>query len=289
MKRRIWGDIMFGKNYKKQIEELSKQLDEVKAEKEAANLQIQQLETQYNSMVEENEELNKSLQEVNSMQETAATNNSENDVITSELNSMLNDLLGQDHYIIDNINEVSSIGIQVGEIVKSTDNTIKEMTQTTKDSSGVISNFTESFEELLSKVKSIENISTQINGIASQTQLLSLNASIESARAGEAGRGFTIVADEIKKLSENTTALLKDIQKTVKETYDIAIKAKNQVEELSQGESDIDTVVREANEGFAKVTDKIMKIAERVSSIKVEGDKHLDLSQSVMSKVSEIR
>lgn len=280
---------MFGKNYKKQIEELSKQLDEVKAEKEAANLQIQQLETQYNSMVEENEELNKSLQEVNSMQETAATNNSENDVITSELNSMLNDLLGQDHYIIDNINEVSSIGIQVGEIVKSTDNTIKEMTQTTKDSSGVISNFTESFEELLSKVKSIENISTQINGIASQTQLLSLNASIESARAGEAGRGFTIVADEIKKLSENTTALLKDIQKTVKETYDIAIKAKNQVEELSQGESDIDTVVREANEGFAKVTDKIMKIAERVSSIKVEGDKHLDLSQSVMSKVSEIR
>jgi methyl-accepting chemotaxis protein len=280
---------MFGKNYKEQIEALSKQLAEAKAEKEAADLQIQQLETQYNSIVEENEELNRSLQEVNSMQETAATNNSENDIITSELDSMLNNLLGQDHYVIDNINEINNIGVQVKEIVKSADNTIKEMTQTTKDNSGVISNFTESFEELLSKVKSIENISTQINGIASQTQLLSLNASIESARAGEAGRGFTIVADEIKKLSENTTALLKDIQKTVKETYDIAIKAKNQVEDLNQGKADSDTVAKEANEGFTKVTDKIEEITERISKIKLEGDKHLDLSQNIMDKVSSIR
>lgn len=280
---------MFGKKYKDQIEVLSKQLDEAKAEKEAADLRVQELEAKYKNAVDENEELNISLQEANSRGETALASSSDNYLVTSQIDSMLNDLVGQDHYVIENINEINNIGVQVKEIVKSADTTIKDMTQTTRDNSGVITNFTESFEELLSKVKSIENISTQINGIASQTQLLSLNASIESARAGEAGRGFTIVADEIKKLSENTTALLKDIQKTVKETYDIAIKAKNQVEELNQGKADSNTVAKEANEGFAKVTNKIEEITERISKIKLEGDKHLDLSQNIMNKVNSIK
>lgn len=280
---------MFGKKYKDQIEVLSKQLDEAKAEKEAADLQVQELEAKYKNALDENEELSKSLQEANNIGETALASNSDNYLVTSQIDSMLNDLVGQDHYVIENINEINNIGIQVKEIVKSADTTIKDMTQTTRDNSGVITNFTESFEELLSKVKSIENISTQINGIASQTQLLSLNASIESARAGEAGRGFTIVADEIKKLSENTTALLKDIQKTVKETYDIAIKAKNQVEELNQGKADSNTVAKEANEGFAKVTDRIEEITERIAKIKLEGDKHLDLSQNIMDKVNSIK
>lgn len=280
---------MFGKKYKSQIEVISKQLDEAKAEKEAADLRVQELEAKYKNALDENEELNRSLQEANSMGETALASNSDNYLVTSQIDSMLNDLVGQDHYVIENINEINNIGIQVKEIVKSADTTIKDMTQTTRDNSGVITNFTESFEELLSKVKSIENISTQINGIASQTQLLSLNASIESARAGEAGRGFTIVADEIKKLSENTTALLKDIQKTVKETYDIAIKAKNQVEDLNQGKADSNTVAKEANEGFAKVTNKIEEITERISKIKLEGDKHLDLSQNIMDKVNSIK
>lgn len=280
---------MFGKKFKDQIEVLSRQLDEAKAEKEAADLRVQELEAKYKNAVDENEELNISLQEANSRGETALASSSDNYLVTSQIDSMLNDLVGQDHYVIENINEINNIGIQVKEIVKSADTTIKDMTQTTRDNSGVITNFTESFEELLSKVKSIENISTQINGIASQTQLLSLNASIESARAGEAGRGFTIVADEIKKLSENTTALLKDIQKTVKETYDIAIKAKNQVEELNQGKADSNTVAKEANEGFAKVTNKIEEITERISKIKLEGDKHLNLSQNIMDKVNSIK
>lgn len=280
---------MFGKKYKDQIEILSKQLDEAKAEKEAADLRVQELEAKYKNAVDENEELNISLQEANSRGETALASSSDNYLVASQIDSMLNDLVGQDHYVIENINEINNIGVQVKEIVKSADTTIKDMTQTTRDNSGVITNFTESFEELLSKVKSIENISTQINGIASQTQLLSLNASIESARAGEAGRGFTIVADEIKKLSENTTALLKDIQKTVKETYDIAIKAKNQVEELNQGKADSNTVAKEANEGFAKVTNKIEEITERISKIKLEGDKHLNLSQNIMNKVNSIK
>lgn len=64
----------------------------------------------------------------------------------------------------------------------------------------------------LEKVKEIESLSQEISGIANQINLLSLNAAIESARAGEAGRGFSVVATEIRKLAEHTESTVKRIE-----------------------------------------------------------------------------
>lgn len=104
---------------------------------------------------------------------------------------------------------------------------INELTESSKLSEDNMRDITKNVEELSKMAENINHITDIITGIASQTNLLSLNASIEAARAGESGKGFAVVANEIKKLadqsitsSQDITNLITEIQTQVKHTSD---------------------------------------------------------------------
>lgn len=117
-------------------------------------------------------------------------------------------------------NIVNTLTEHVNQVTITTSNSIATMLESIKDvqhSTEEVKNFNGMIQSFKAKTSKINEIIDLVKKVANQSSLLALNASIEAARAGTAGRGFAIVADQVKELSGSTAASAEDISRYVKE------------------------------------------------------------------------
>ena len=157
-----------------------------------------------------------------------------------------------------------------------------EISESTKKSKSII-------DELEKKSMEILKIVEVITSISSQTNMLALNASIESARAGEAGRGFAVVAEQIRQLAEQTKNAVENISSIVHDFVDGAVLASNAMENsASLVESGV-SLINAAKQSGQKVTVSVEEMDVKIDDIDHVTRDAADYSEKIVQIVTNVQ
>jgi methyl-accepting chemotaxis protein len=138
------------------------------------------------------------------------------------------------------------------------------------------------------QAQAIGKVMAVISDIADQTNLLALNAAIEAARAGEAGRGFAVVADEVRKLAEKTMTATQEVGNTIgsiQSSTDRSIQSMDQTLQMVTRSTDL---TREAGEALVQIVDIIEHTADQVMAIATAAEEQAATSDEINRNTDEV-
>ena len=241
-----------------------------------------QMESSSQSMSETAEETNVQSNTVAASAEEASTNVQTVAAATEELNASIAEIAGQ----------------------------VNQSRQAASSAVSEVDKANENVRELARAAQSIGEVLTLISDIAEQTNLLALNATIEAARAGEAGKGFAVVASEVKSLAEQTAkatdeigSQIGNIQSSTEDSVEAVNRIGTVIEQISERSSAVAAAVEEqtcatqeiarnvaeVSKGAGDVTSNITEVSKAAGATGAAATEVLQASQDLKSQADELR
>jgi len=143
--------------------------------------------------------------------------------------------------------------------------------------------------DLGSQAKSIGNIMNVISDIADQTNLLALNAAIEAARAGEAGRGFAVVADEVRKLAEKTMTATKEVGSAISAIQTGTVHNIDMVKQAAAAVDQATALANDSGEALKEIVELVDHTSDQVQSIAAAAEQQSAASEEINRNIAEVR
>ena len=198
---------------------------------------------------------------------------------SEEMAATITDIAQNCSLAADNSNQANSAAVTGAAVVESTIAGMKRIAANTTLSASTVSSLGLCSEQIGEIVSTIEDI-------ADQTNLLALNAAIEAARAGEQGRGFAVVADEVRALAERTTKATKEIGNMIKniqsETRKAVAVMEEGVDEVSKGTADAAKSGDALREIIVKINDVAMQVSQVATAAQQQSTTTTEITSNIL-------
>lgn len=179
------------------------------------------------------------------------------------------------------IEEMTSSIIQNSEDTRNTADTVNNTTLSVKKSQNAI-------EQTLNAIKGVDAKIDLIQQIAFQTNILALNAAIEAARAGTAGRGFSVVANEVKKLAENSSQGAKEILELIGSTIQISNEAGKIHKTITSDIEGIDKTITQISYSSLELKNSVEQINKAVYQINEGAQSNASISDKLSASIEQL-
>ena len=209
-----------------------------------------------------------------SVTETSSTMEQISHGIT-RLNSLINEQASNISESSEAINElIQNMELATTTLIRNAEN-INHLTETSESGKTALDKITHAIQEVADESRSLMEISGVIQNIASETNLLAMNAAIEAAHAGETGKGFAVVADEVRKLAESSSAQTKTIEAALR-------KITSSIKVVTDFSKDV-------VEKFVLIEKEVNTVSQQEHSIRMTMEEQSANSKNVLSSINTLR